>query len=100
MEAKPQEFAPVTKVRFFGDARQAYGRSALLLSGGASLGTPILVWIVRFGFGLICDVTIYTTKYLDVLCSFEVLGVAHLIQCPALQQQQMFWLGFRDFLIL
>jgi NTE family protein len=28
----------VTKVRFFTDARQAYGRSALLLSGGGSLG--------------------------------------------------------------
>lgn len=28
----------VTKLRFFSDARQAYGRSALLLSGGGSLG--------------------------------------------------------------
>eukprot|EP00123_Amoebidium_parasiticum_P004490 comp15790_c0_seq1/m.13043 comp15790_c0_seq1/g.13043 ORF comp15790_c0_seq1/g.13043 comp15790_c0_seq1/m.13043 type:complete len:532 (-) comp15790_c0_seq1:224-1819(-) len=33
-----RDFSPITKVRFFTDMRQAYGRSALLLSGGASLG--------------------------------------------------------------
>ncbi|KNC87672.1 hypothetical protein SARC_00243 [Sphaeroforma arctica JP610] len=31
-------FAPITKQRFFTDMRQAYGRSALLLSGGSALG--------------------------------------------------------------
>ncbi|KJE89682.1 hypothetical protein CAOG_08476 [Capsaspora owczarzaki ATCC 30864] len=37
-EAQHPSFDYITKERFFHDARQAFGRSALLLSGGASLG--------------------------------------------------------------
>eukprot|EP01134_Creolimax_fragrantissima_P007760 CFRG7760T1 len=37
-DAPETYFTPITKKRFFGDMRQAYGRTAVLLSGGSALG--------------------------------------------------------------
>ena len=59
---------------------------SMYVYSGTAAQIGISVWIVLFGFGLLCDVRILRPKCFDVSMPFEVLELACHMECTHFPQ--------------